>query len=53
MVVAGMVMSSTLGQRDRVRSFQGERKLLRVDGALAPGSAVICVLLSAIYRGLW
>jgi SSS family solute:Na+ symporter len=53
LVVAGMVLISNLGQRDRVRTFQVDRKLFRVDGAFALGSAVICVLLAGIYGGLW
>ncbi|MFC5459317.1 sodium:solute symporter family transporter [Massilia niabensis] len=53
LVIAGMVLISTFGARDRVRSFHVDRKLFRVDGAFALGSAVICVLLSAIYGGLW
>jgi SSS family solute:Na+ symporter len=53
MVIAGMVLISNFGARDRVRSFHVDRKLFRVDGAFALGSAVICVLLSAIYGGLW
>lgn len=53
MVIIGMVLISTFGARDRVRSFHVDRKLFRVDGAFALGSAVICVLLSAIYGGLW
>ncbi|MFC5462630.1 sodium:solute symporter family transporter [Massilia niabensis] len=53
LVIAGMFLISTFGARDRVRSFHVDRKLFRVDGAFALGSAVICVLLSAIYGGLW
>jgi SSS family solute:Na+ symporter len=53
LVVAGMVLISTFGRRDRVRAFHVDRKLFRVDGAFALGSVLICVLLSMIYGGLW
>jgi SSS family solute:Na+ symporter len=53
-VVAGMVLISTLGRRDgKVRSLVIERRLFRVDGSFAAGSAVICVLLAAAYGVRW
>jgi SSS family solute:Na+ symporter len=53
-VVAGMVLISTLGGRDgKVRSLVVERRLFRVDGSFAAGSAVICVLLAAAYGVRW
>jgi SSS family solute:Na+ symporter len=53
-VVAGMVLISTLGRRDgKVRSLVVERRLFRVDGSFAAGSAVICVLLAAAYGVRW
>jgi SSS family solute:Na+ symporter len=54
-VVAGMVLISTVGRQDgaaAARRMHIDRKLFNVDGAFALGSAVICVLLSAIY-GMW
>jgi hypothetical protein len=53
MVIAGMVRFSHIGACGHVRSFHVDRKPFRVEGAFALGSAVICVLLSAIYGGLW
>jgi SSS family solute:Na+ symporter len=53
-VVSGMVLISTLGRRDgKVRSLVIERRLFRVDGSFAAGSAVICVLLAAAYGVRW
>jgi SSS family solute:Na+ symporter len=52
-VVAGMVVISTLGARDQnTRPLQVDRKLFHVDRAFALGSAVVCVLVASIY-GMW
>jgi len=52
-VVAGMVLISTLGAREKgTRPLQVDRKLFHVDGAFALGSAVVCVLVATIY-GMW
>jgi SSS family solute:Na+ symporter len=56
-VVAGMVLISTLGERASAkaggtRPLQVDRKLFHVDGAFALGSAVVCVLVATIY-GVW
>ncbi|WUR10950.1 sodium/solute symporter [[Empedobacter] haloabium] len=54
LVVAGMVLLSTLGRQDgSVRRMQIDRTLFRVDGGFALGSAVICVLLGVIYGTWW
>jgi SSS family solute:Na+ symporter len=52
-VVAGMVLISKLGDSKAVKALHVDTKLFRVDGAFALGSAVICVLLAAIYGALW
>lgn len=53
LVVAGMVLISHLGARDKsVRTLHIDRKLFHVDGAFALGSAVVCLLVAAIY-GVW
>jgi SSS family solute:Na+ symporter len=52
-VVAGMVLISTLGARDKgTRPLQVDRKLFHVDGAFALGSALVCVLVATVY-GMW
>jgi SSS family solute:Na+ symporter len=56
-VVAGMVLISNLGQRasgkaGATHAMQVDRKLFHVDGAFAFGSALVCVLVAAIY-GVW
>jgi SSS family solute:Na+ symporter len=52
-VVAGMVLISKLGARDKhARTLHVDRKLFHVDGAFALGSAVVCLLVAAIY-GVW
>jgi SSS family solute:Na+ symporter len=52
-VVAGMVLISTLGARDKnTRPLHVDRKLFHVDGAFAFGSAVVCVLVATVY-GMW
>ncbi|AVR97091.1 sodium:solute symporter family transporter [Pseudoduganella armeniaca] len=54
LVVAGMVLISTLGRQDgSVRRMQVDRTLFRVDGGFALGAAVIGVLLALIYGTLW
>jgi SSS family solute:Na+ symporter len=53
-VVAGMVLISTMSRRDgTLKRMHIDRQLFRVDGAFALGSAVICVLLAAIYGAWW
>ncbi|WP_020654713.1 sodium:solute symporter family transporter [Massilia niastensis] len=53
-VVAGMALISTMGQRDgALKRMHIDRQLFRVDGGFALGSAVICVLLAAIYGTWW
>ncbi len=52
-VIAGMVLLSTLGARgNALRTLHVESKLFHVDGAFAFGSAVVCLLVGAIY-GVW
>jgi len=52
-VIAGMVLLSTLGARgNALRTLHVDRKLFHVDGAFAFGSAVVCLLVAAIY-GVW
>jgi len=53
-VVAGMVLISKLGGRDpAARNMHISRSLFRVDGAFALGSALICVMLAAVYGAWW
>ena len=53
MVVAGMVLMSTMGRLDgAAKKMHIDRRLFQVDGGFALGSGVICVLLAAIY-GVW
>jgi SSS family solute:Na+ symporter len=53
LVVAGMALISTMGQRDgSLKRMHLDTKLFRVEGSFAFGSAVVCVLLAAIY-GVW
>ena len=52
-VIAGMVLLSTFGVRgNALRTLHVDRKLFHVDGAFAFGSAVVCLLVAAIY-GVW
>ena len=52
-VIAGMFLLSTLGARSQaLRTPHVDRKLFHVDGAFAFGSAVVCLLVAAIY-GVW
>jgi SSS family solute:Na+ symporter len=52
-VVAGMVLISKQGGRDKsARTLHIDRTLFHIDGAFTFGSAVVCVLLVAIY-GVW
>jgi SSS family solute:Na+ symporter len=51
-VVAGMVVLSNLNDTGRLKALIIDRKLFHVDGAFAFGSAVVCVMVAAIY-GLW
>ncbi|WP_400189890.1 sodium:solute symporter family transporter [Massilia orientalis] len=52
-VVAGMILISKMGARDKaVLTLHVDRKLFHVDGAFAFGSAVVCLLVAAIY-GVW
>jgi SSS family solute:Na+ symporter len=54
MVVIGMVVMSTMARQDgSLKRMQIDRTLFRVDGGFALGSAVICVLLVAIYGLGW
>ena len=54
MVVIGMVVMSTMARQDgSLKRMQVDRTLFRVDGGFALGSAVICVLLVAIYGLGW
>ncbi|MBD8563266.1 sodium/solute symporter [Oxalobacteraceae sp. CFBP 8763] len=54
MVVIGMVVMSTMARQDgSLKRMQIDRTLFRVDGGFALGSAVICVLLFAIYGLGW
>jgi SSS family solute:Na+ symporter len=53
-VVAGMVMISTLGRQDgSAKRMIIDRTMFRVEPSFALGSAVICVLLVIIYGTLW
>jgi SSS family solute:Na+ symporter len=52
LVVAGMVLLSTVFARGKVKALIVDTKLFKVDGAFALGSAVICVVLATIY-GMW
>lgn len=51
-VIAGMVVLSKLNDTGRLKALVIDRKLFHVDGAFAFGSAVVCVMVAAIY-GLW
>jgi solute:Na+ symporter, SSS family len=51
-VVAGMVVISKMGDSSKIKALIVDRQLFRVDGAFAFGSAVVCVLVAAIY-GVW
>jgi len=54
MVVVGMVIMSNLARQDgTLKRMQIDRSLFRVDGGFAMGSAVICVMLAAIYGIGW
>ncbi|MGH8853357.1 MAG: sodium:solute symporter family transporter [Telluria sp.] len=54
LVVAGMALISTMGQRDgALKRMHLDHKLFRVEGSFAFGSAVVCVLLATIYGALW
>ena len=54
MVVIGMVVMSKMARQDgSLKRMQIDRTLFRVDGGFALGSAVICVLLVAIYGLGW
>jgi len=52
LVVAGMVVLSTMRQDGKVKALIVDRHLFKVDGAFALGSAVVCVLVATIY-GMW
>jgi SSS family solute:Na+ symporter len=52
-VVAGMAAISLLGRSEKIRALHIDTKLFRVDGAFAFGSAVVCVMLAAIYGAGW
>jgi len=53
-VVAGMALISTMGRKDgSAKRMIVDRSLFRVDGGFALGSAVICVMLAAIYGAWW
>jgi SSS family solute:Na+ symporter len=54
LVVAGMAIISTVGRKDgTAKRMIIDRSLFRVDGGFALGSAVICVMLAAIYGAWW
>ena len=54
MVVIGMVVMSKMAEQDgALKRMHIDRSLFRVDGGFALGSAVICVLLVAIYGLGW
>ena len=54
MVVIGMVAMSKMAEQDgTLKRMHIDRSLFRVDGGFALGSAVICVLLVAIYGLGW
>jgi SSS family solute:Na+ symporter len=54
MVVIGMVVMSKMAEQDgTLKRMHIDRSLFRVDGGFALGSAVICVLLVAIYGIGW
>jgi SSS family solute:Na+ symporter len=52
-VVAGMAAISLLGRSEKIRALHIDTRLFRVDGAFAFGSAVVCVMLAAIYGAGW
>jgi SSS family solute:Na+ symporter len=53
-VVAGMVVISKVGGLHKTaRTLHVDRKLFHVDGAFAFGSAVVCLLVAAIYGAWW
>jgi SSS family solute:Na+ symporter len=52
-VIAGMVLISTLGGTKVVKALQVDTRMFRVDGAFAVGSAVVCVAVATIYGMLW
>ena len=52
LVVAGMVVLSNLSQDGKVKALVVDRRLFKVDGAFALGSAVVCMLVATIY-GMW
>ncbi|WP_313166699.1 sodium:solute symporter family transporter [Massilia oculi] len=54
MVVIGMVVMSKMAEQDgTLKRMHIDRSLFRIDGGFALGSAVICVLLVAIYGLGW
>ncbi|RJG21288.1 sodium:solute symporter family transporter [Massilia cavernae] len=54
LVVAGMALISTIGQRDgAMKKMHLDRKLFRVEGSFACGSAAVCVMLVTIYGAWW
>jgi SSS family solute:Na+ symporter len=54
LVVAGMVVISKTSRADgTLKKMIIDRSLFRVEGGFALGSAVICVLLAAIYGAWW
>jgi SSS family solute:Na+ symporter len=54
LVVAGMVVISKTSRADgALKKMIIDRSLFRVEGGFALGSAVICVLLAAIYGAWW
>ena len=52
-VVAGMVLISTVGTTRVAKALHVDTQMFRVDGAFAFGSAVVCVIVAAIYGTLW
>jgi SSS family solute:Na+ symporter len=52
-VIAGMVLISTLGGTKVVKALQVDTRMFRVDGAFAVGSAIVCVAVATIYGMLW
>jgi SSS family solute:Na+ symporter len=53
-VVAGMVLISNMGRKpDETKRLIIDTKLFRVEPSFALGSAIICVLLVAVYSAWW
>ncbi|QJE01900.1 sodium/solute symporter [Massilia forsythiae] len=55
LVVAGMVLLSLSGNRSEAEAKRMviDRRMFRVDGGFAVGSAIVCVLVAAVYIAWW